>query len=367
MVSRSLVAAGSLAALLCLTAAAQSSQTTAPSTASQSPSGQNAPAQPAGGVEPGASPLHLGSLPPDPHTPTPEEVEQEHLQRLHEEALRLAATQARWGPAMSSPGISVAMVEAGRTKTPQGTQITWHLTGSGFALGEKLFLMRWPLDSRPENVLSGIVIDAKGNAVCGSPAPASATPAPATPGPGSSASAPAPGTPSSAADAAALGPACTATMKPDQPVTVNATAGTGEAIRIALVAEDRKQGAATSVVPFPISSTDKGCQLAILRGTKNDGLVLIEGSGFPANATLKLDTITLGETSTLNAHTNGEGRVVAAMFPGAAGHDAGETTVRFGGLLHAPSLKTPATPAPADPDCAPSVNFTWGKSSYVPQ
>ena len=53
-----------------------------------------------------------------------------------------------------------------------------------------------------------------------------------------------------------------------------------EAIRVALVAADKKHGAATSLVPFPIAAEDKGCKLQVIRGMKDEQLVLIVGDGF---------------------------------------------------------------------------------------
>lgn len=96
-------------------------------------------------------------------------------------------------------------------------------------------------------------------------------------------------------------------------------------------------------------------------------MVLLEGTGFPPNSSLQLDTITSGDSRTVTAKTNQEGKLVVAILSGAQGHDAGDTTVRYAGILHTPSLQTPATIPPADPGCAPSVTFSWGKGSYKPQ
>jgi len=73
---------------------------------------------------------------------------------------------------MDSPGLSIALAEVKRTKTPGGsTQITYQITGSGFAPDEKLLLVRWPLNSEAQTMMGGISFDAKGIAVCTAPAP----------------------------------------------------------------------------------------------------------------------------------------------------------------------------------------------------
>ncbi len=125
MVSRSVLAASCLAAIFGASSLAQSAP---PSTQQNSTSTPVAPAQT---TQPK---LQLQDLPPDPHTPTPAELEQQRQQQVLQGALRLASVEAHWGPEMDSPGVSLAVTEVKRTKTPEGaTQITWQMTGSGFA------------------------------------------------------------------------------------------------------------------------------------------------------------------------------------------------------------------------------------------
>ncbi|MGB9032372.1 MAG: hypothetical protein WCC27_19765, partial [Acidobacteriaceae bacterium] len=168
MVFRSVLAACSVAAAFGISSLAQTNS--APSQQNQAP----APAAPTR-----SSPtLQLQDLPPDPHTPTPAEAEQQRQEAALNAAMRLATMEAGWGPTMDSPGLSIALAEVKRTKTPDGlTQITYQITGSGFAPGERLLLMRWPLNSEAQTMMGGIQFNAKGVAVC--TAPAQATPAPA--------------------------------------------------------------------------------------------------------------------------------------------------------------------------------------------
>ena len=203
----------------------------------------------------------MQDLPPEPHSLTPAEEAQERQQEALNAAMRLAALQAHWGPQMTSPGLSLAMTEVSRTKTPEGTQITYHLTGSGFAPTDKLILLRWPLDSQAKVLTGGIGFDAKGVAVCSDTSAADAlasaasnlSAAPAPPGGANQAKAEPAFTPP---------PSCATTMKPEQPVEIKTTAAPGEAIRVALVTEDRKRAAETSAIPFPIANRtrDASCR-----------------------------------------------------------------------------------------------------------
>lgn len=328
---------------LCLTLAAQNSGTQP----SGQPTQQSAPAG-----QPGAAPsLQLHNLPPDSHTLTPTEQAQLKQQEALNAAMRLASIEARWGPEMSTPGMSIALAEAGRTKTADGaTQITYRMTGTGFSSGERLTLVRWPLGEAAVHVMSGLTVDSSGNVVCGAASAAAATPS-------------APG----AAPAATLAPACTQTMQANQPVEIQATAAQGEALRVALVGDTEKNGAATSVVPFPLAQQDQGCRLQVMLGVKDAAMVLVEGTGFPPNTSLKVDTVTSGDTRTVHPKTNGDGRMVFAVLPEAKGQDSGQTTVTFAGVLHTPSLETDKNPPAPDPSCKPSVQFPWGKDSYKPQ
>ncbi|MGA7887365.1 MAG: hypothetical protein WCA44_16615 [Acidobacteriaceae bacterium] len=371
MRSRSVLAACGLAAWLCLGAIAQTT-TPAPSTTQQNPQ-QN----PQGGLAPGAPPLQLQNLPAEEHTLTPAEQAQIQRRQAYQAALRIANLTARWGPAMSTPGVALSLVEAGRTKTAAGaTQVTYRISGSGFRAGERLNLVRWPLGESVKPVMSGLILNAQGIAVCGGPAspqaPPTSTAQPDTPGAGLHPA------PSSQADSGPLPPGCADTMQANQPVEIQATAAPGEAIRVALIGEDHSNGAAAQAVPFPIVNTDKSCSLQVLLGMKDADMVVVEGAGLPPNSAIKLETTTGTQTRILNAKTDGTGKMALAVLPAVTGQTAGTTTVRYAGLVAppaapatsaAPTVTAPATPpaSPSEGACAPAVSFPWGASSYKPQ
>jgi len=262
---------------------------------------------------------------------------------------------------MDTPGLSIVLTEVRRSKTAEGTtQITYQISGSGFSPDEKLTLVRWPLNGEAAGVMSGVSFDTKGVAVCGAQTQPQSSPSPATPG----ASAPAAGSPPAAANTGGPAPSCAETMQFHQPVEIQATVAQGEAVRVAVMGNDRKHGAAASAIPFPIANTDKVCKLQVILGMKDGALVLIEGTGFPPNAQTQIDLITGDNTRRLNSKTNNDGRLVIPLLPGTSGQSSGETTVRFAGMAHPPSLKASDAPAPPDPGCAPSVSFQWGKGTY---
>jgi len=254
---------------------------------------------------------------------------------------------ANWGAKASSAGITMTLKEVKREKVASGTMITYRLTANGFAPGTRLTLLRWPLNQGITAAMNGIVLDAAGTAVCGPPSPTVSAPAepPAEPDTKTAADTAA-GRGSSASPAPAV-PACTKTMQPNAPVEISVTVAKGEAIRVGLLAEDRKSGAASSVTPFPIQGEDRGCKLQVLLGAKDAELVLIEGDGFKPDAAFTAGTETYGQKTSLAAKPDAQGHFVAAMTPYVQGHDSGDTVVYY-----------------QSDACTPTVSFHWGKGTY---
>jgi hypothetical protein len=315
-----LITAGALASL-CVSSFAQTAPAPTATQQSSAPAQTTAPAS----SSPAATPqLKLQDLPPDPHTPTPEEQAAATAARNRMEIQRLAAAQNNWGPAESAPGMSLAIKETGRTKTDAGTQITYQLTGTGFTPEMKLTLVRWALNQNATPVMDGITVDSTGAVICSAPAAGTAAPT-ATAG-----TAP-----------------CSKTIQPNAPVEITATLAKGEALRVALVAADKKHGAAVSLVPFPIASEDKGCKLQVIRGSKDEELVLVQGDGFGAAPNFNAGTETFGEKRPMGAKPNAQGHFVVAMTPWVTGHDSGDTVIY----------------AQTD-TCAPTLSFHWGKDTY---
>lgn len=384
MVFRSVRAVSGLAAICSLAVfglAADAQATSSTPSAQQTPQ-QSAPSQPA---QQSAPPLQLHDLPAPPHTPTPQEAEQEQRQRILMQVSRLATLEAQWGPESSTVGMSIELKEVGRTKAADGTtEIAWQITGKGFAPDQKLELVRWPLDARPQVLMNGIQLNSQGVAVCVAP-PLPATGAESDSSQGLAAAAqslkqngaaPAPAAPAPAAKAAPApqGPSCATTTKPGQPVELRAAVAAGEAVRVALAGQSEKngspvrKGAETSVVPYPMQNTDKACTLQVIRGMKNAGLVLVEGTGFPPGQAMQVDAVTGDQTRTIKANTDASGRFIIATLPGLEGKNEGDTTVHMSATRPAPSLEASKTPAPAAAlACNPSVTFHWGQDSYKPQ
>lgn len=299
--------------------------------AEQTTNGQTATPAPAGPP----APLELHNLTPEPHTATPAEVQAQKLAQLRAALSRLATMEANWGPKMSHRGMSLTLKETGRKQTPNGTDVSYELVGTGYTPDMQLTLIRWPLDGRIESVMSGIAVNAAGVAVCGVAAPGPSAPTDVKP------------SLTKGTVPASTVPSCTRTIKPGTPITLTATAAKGEAIRVALVSADHSHGAAASAVPFPIEGQDKGCKLEVIRGSKNAELVLIEGSGFQQDKTYTLGSESYGVKNGIAANIKPDGTFVTALLPAIQGHPTGNTVIYYQSAT-----------------CTPTVSFDWGNGTY---
>lgn len=324
LLSGCVVTALCLASAPCLTAqtAPDSTPGNSPGTSQTVPPAASVPeSSPPAARQTAPAPLQLHNLPADPHTPTAEELAAQAAARQRAQIQQLAVAENNWGPKASAPGMSLTLKEISRSATLNGTQIAYHIMGVGFTPDMKLALVRWPLNGSVTTVMDGIVVNSAGLAVCGEPAPNS--------GSGS----------------------CSKTMKTNEPVEVTATAAKGEAVRAALIATDKKHGAAVSFVPFPVEATDKGCTLRMLLGTKNAELVLIEGDGFKSgDSTFSAGSESYGVKRPLSALPNADGHFAVAMTAWVEGHDTGDTVVYVQSAA-----------------CTTTLSFHWGKDTYKPE
>ncbi len=260
------------------------------------------------------APLKLESLPPEPHTLTPEQIARLREQRILQATTQLARSEASWGPARSTPGTSLEMIESGRKSTPEGIQITYTFRVKGFKASDNLRLIQWPLDENLKVLNTGLSVDGQGQLIC---------------------------------PAITQGD-CLSSMQPGDPARLVTTAARGEALRIALFDDTSKQHAETTALPFPLLYNGKICQLEVILGVKNAALVLLEGVGFPPSKAIKIDATTYGEDRPVTSTTSAEGQLLAAFMPVVANHDTGTTTLHYDG----------------GPGCSPSLSFPWGAGSY---
>jgi len=171
-------------------------------------------------------------------------------------------------------------------------------------------LVSWPVTQRgPGESLRGVTFDELGLAVCA-------------------------GTPGT----------CGSADKPNDPIDLALRPVAGEPARFGLVSMDGSIKVFAKIVPLPLKGEDKGCRVEVVLLTPGTELVEIEGSGFPANADIAMDSDSEGERHSGKGKTDANGAYASAILPYKQGvtHGTAKVSLKSGG-------------------CSPSVSFPWGR------
>jgi hypothetical protein len=116
----------------------------------------------------------------------------------------------------------------------------------------------------------------------------------------------------------------------------------GEPLRFALSAKtDQLVRAAFNYVPFPLTATDKSCKAEAVVLEPGAGLVHVEGSGFPANASVTIDSDVNGKAAQKQLKSNAKGEVVSTLMPNRGTVKQGTIRVKLTASACAPSVTIP--------------------------
>jgi hypothetical protein len=210
-----------------------------------------------------------------------------------------------WGPKASSPNTRLNIKESARS----GQLIKFRLYAEGLPKDAIYTIVIWPVTQKgPSKNLAGVTLDESGLAVC------------------------------------AGKPGTCGGDKPNDPIDLTVQPVPGEPLRLGLVSEDGATKVFAKVVPIPLRGEDRGCAVEGVLLTPGTEVVLIEGSGFPANAELQMDSDSEGERHGERKKADADGRYVSAMLPYKKGVNRGTLKV---------SLKSAG--------CSPSIKVPWGK------
>jgi hypothetical protein len=144
-----------------------------------------------------------------------------------------------------------------------------------------------------------------------------------------------------------IGPTGEVLDGPGDPHTLILMAAKGEPYLVMLTSENGKYKAATSVVPFPIETSDKKCKLnAVLLMTDAEGVLLL-GKGFTPESDIKIALDSAGEKHTGNVKSDRDGAFSFVALPYKKDTKKGNLNV---------SASSAA--------CSPSIDVVWGKGTY---
>jgi hypothetical protein len=210
-----------------------------------------------------------------------------------------------WGAKASSPDTSLAIKESSRS----GNVIKFGLHAQGLPRDKIYAIVTWPVTQKePSTITSGVTLDASGQAVCA-------------------------GTPNTCSG-----------DQPDDPIDIATQPVPGEPLRLGLVSADGDIKVFAKVVPVPLRGEDRGCSIEGVLLTPGSELVLVAGSGFPANSELSMESDSEGERHNATVKADPAGRYTTAIGPYKQGVLRGTLKV---------SLKSTG--------CSPSVRIPWGR------
>jgi hypothetical protein len=220
-------------------------------------------------------------------------------------AANLVKMHNAWGASASSPNASLTIQESSRS----GRTIKFRLSAGGVAKDVIYSIVAWPVTQRQlVEVQKGVTLDASGVAICA-------------------------GTPTTCRG-----------DKPNDPIDLVFQPVPGEPVRIGMVSADGAIKVFAKIVPVPLRGEDRGCTVEGVLLTPGSELVLIEGSGFPTNSELTMDSDSEGERHGKKSKADADGRYASAILPYKQGI--------AGGILKV-DLKSA--------ECSPSVRIPWGR------
>ncbi len=217
----------------------------------------------------------------------------------------LVSMHDAWGAKASSPNTSLAIMQSSRS----GDVIKFGLHAQGVPRDKIYSIVTWPVTQKePSMIASGVTLDESGQAVCA-------------------------GTPNTCSG-----------EQPNDPIDIATQPVPGEPVRLGLVSAGGDIKVFAKLVPVPLRGEDRGCSVEGVLLTPGAELILVAGSGFPANSELTMDSDSEGERHNVKSKAGPDGRYTAAIAPYKQGVLRGTLKV---------DLKSTG--------CSPSVRIPWGR------
>ena len=129
-----------------------------------------------------------------------------------------------------------------------------------------------------------------------------------------------------------------------QPVSLSTISAKGEPFQGLIISKDAKYSVTVFVVPNPITSSDHGCNLEVIRLTRKFEAALVRGKGFKPNENLKITGDSAGEAVNASTLVDVNGSFNTALMPFVKDKQSGVETLNFKGSA-----------------CAPAISFKWGE------
>jgi hypothetical protein len=222
--------------------------------------------------------------------------------------VRLSNLQRNFGKSSTnSPGVALSLKEISRSRATDRTLVTYELYATGLPQDHMFTIFEVKISGQANKFLAGVTLGSGGRAIC-----------------------------------AGRKGTCSGST-PNSPIDLVFFAGKAEPKRLALVSEDGQFKGSVAIVPFPNTTTDKGCHLESVIGTPKGELTYIQGNGFEPNEELTTDGESYGEKNHFVVKAEADGSYFATIMPSVLGKASGITTFEVKGK-----------------NCDPKLTFSWG-------
>lgn len=213
-------------------------------------------------------------------------------------------------------GLHISFQKIGENTTEQGHSSVYRAYAVGAPEKQKYAMVMWRVGSSPQLMPGDVYVNAKGLLMAHKPRP---------------------------------GQENQTTVDEDDEVDFAVQTARGEPVRFVLTTPGEKFAIPGTVVPYPIRSEDRGCQLEARLALPSAAAVIFYVDGFAPNSDIAFHSSSEGEAHDGVFHTDARGHGVTITLPYVAGKDAG--VLKF-------SVSTK--------ECSTSVEVPWGKASYSP-
>lgn len=240
----------------------------------------------------------------------------------------LLAMQMNWDASKSDdnakPAVTLKSVPYDKQEQDGKTFTAYYVYATGIPTGQPFRLIKWQIGwdaKRPDFQLDqdGLFVNSRGVVMCRKPTKEEDV--------------------SDALD-----------IESDARLNVIAAGSMGEPVRFALMSEKNEIVAMGRVVANPIQGEDGSCRLQAVLAVGGGEIMLVEGTGFPANTAVEVSRTSTGKPQTASFKTDNNGRVETAVMA------AGKDEPRGNGTI---TMKSAS--------CAPSVKVKWGRDTYKVQ
>jgi hypothetical protein len=223
-----------------------------------------------------------------------------------EQVQALARQHRTWGPAITSPGVTIETKEIGRQDVKGQTAVKYHVFIHGLPIEKSYTLLHWPVNGQLMTFFDGGVRIGEKDIVY--------------------------------------------TVADGEPLELILFAGLAEPKRFGIVSVDGQNRAAFILVPHPIRGEDRGCTLEAELLTADSEALFIRGSGFAPNTEVGFESVSEGERKDGKSKSDMNGIVTTVSLPYVLGKERGKIQIRLVG-----------------DKCSPEISVPWGKGTYKVQ